>query len=239
MKKLLSSLMSAGLLCSFTPWKTIEGNGNLKTETRELKGFTGISMNGNMNLDLSYGQSNTISIEADDNLLPYIETTLKDGMLVVKAKEDANLKSKNNLTVHVSMIRLTDLKLSGSGNVKGNGGFSNDGTTTISLSGSGNVSLSAKSFGQTNVAISGSGNISLKGGTTENLEARISGSGNIDCSDFVSTKATARISGSGNVEVNASKSIEANISGSGNVYYKGEATDVKSKALGSGKVIKM
>ena len=239
MKKLLSAIACIAILCGFAPWETITGNGNMKKENREVSGYNGISLAGNMNLDIDYGKSSTITIEADENLLPYIETEVKEGILIIKAKDNANLKSKGILIIHASLTQLTDLKLSGSGNIKGKGAFSNEGKTNISLSGSGNINLAAKSFGETSVNISGSGNITLEDGNTETLEAKISGSGNIDCSSFVCNNAIAKISGSGNIKVNANKSIDGAVSGSGNVYYKGNATNLNMKSHGSGKIRKM
>ena len=183
----------------------------MKKESREVSGYNGISLAGNINLDIDYGKSSTITIEADENLLPYIETEVKEGILIIKSKNNANLKSKGILIIHASLTQLTDLKLLGSGNIKGKGAFSNEGKTNISLSGSGNINLSAKSFGETSINISGSGNITLEDGNTETLEAKISGSGNIDCSSFVCNNAKAHISGSGNIKVNANKSIDGSV----------------------------
>lgn len=239
MKKLLVALVSLTALYSFQPWETLKGNGNMKKETREVGSFTGLHTNGSMNVDISYGTSNSITIEADENLLPFMETTVKNGVLTIKPKDNKNLRSNEKLIVHVSMEKMTEVKLSGSGNVKGNGNFSNDGATDFNLSGSGNVDIAAGTFGSTSVGISGSGNVHISGNHTNTLEARISGSGNIDCSGLNTDDVKAKVSGSGNIKVFANKSIDAAVSGSGDIYYKGKATNVNMKSSGSGKVRKM
>ena len=61
----------------------------------------------------------------------------------------------------------------------------------------------------------------------------------MDCTNINSKDVDAKISGSGNLKVNASSSIIAKISGSGNVYYKGSATNINSKVVGSGRIIKI
>ena len=49
----------------------------------------------------------------------------------------------------------------------------------------------------------------------------------------------ASVSGSGDVKVNANKSVNVKLPGSGSLYYKGAATNINTKAFGSGKVRRM
>ena len=239
MKKLMILLLSAISLSSFASWETIKGNGNLKKESRDASGYTGLQVQGSMDVQVSYGNSSTISVEADENLLPYIETFVENNTLVIRQKKGVNLRSKHNLTIHASLTKLTNLSLSGSGNVNGKGAFSNNGRTNIRLSGSGNVNMGVGDISELELAISGSGNIRLQGNQSNNITASISGSGNIDCSELRTNDVFAKVSGSGDIRVNASKSIDAKVSGSGNIYYKGTATNLNMKAAGSGKIIKV
>jgi len=240
MKKILFALFAlVSLNLSAQPWKTIKGDGNLKKETREVSNFTSLSSQGSIDVQIAYGTSNTIEVEADENLLPYIETKVEDGKLTIRSQKNINLKSRSGIIVHVSMTSIHSLFQSGSGNIDGSGVFSNDGKTEIRVSGSGNIKLEFGTFNDIALFVSGSGNINLKGNTANNVTVAITGSGNIDCSNVSSNDVDVKISGSGNVKVNAEKSIVAKISGSGNVFYKGNATNISSKISGSGKVIKI
>lgn len=240
MKKLLISLfVLISINATAQKWETIKGDGEVKKETREVSNFTSLASQGSMNVQISYGNSNSVTVEADENLLPYIETTVEDGRLIIRSKKNVNLKSKSRMNVYVSMTKINSLKLSGSGNISGDGAFTNDSKTDMAVSGSGNLKLTFDKFKDLDLAIAGSGNIDLKGNGTNSISAQISGSGNIDCSDINSNDVDAKISGSGNVKVYASNSIDAKISGSGNVFYKGNATKINSKVAGSGKVLKM
>lgn len=221
------------------PWKSIKGDGNVKKETRQVENFTSLSSQGSIDVKINYGNSNSIQIEADENLLPYIETTVKDGKLTIQTKNKVNLKSRSKMIVYVSMDKINELQLSGSGNIDGNGEFTGDNKTEIMLSGSGNIHLSSGSFKDLSFHISGSGNINLKGGSADEITATVSGSGNIDCSNLSADNVNVNISGSGNARVNANKSLTANIMGSGNVFYKGSANNISTKVAGSGKAIKI
>lgn len=239
MKKLLAIILAFISLNSFSQkWQTIKGNGETKKETREVSSFTAINAQGSMEIKIDYGNSGTISVEADENLLPYIETTVEDGRLSIKPKKNVNLNSRSGIVVYVSMTQIKSLKLSGSGNISGSGAFTNDTTTDFSVSGSGNLSLDFDTFKELDLSVSGSGNIKLKGASSM-ISAKISGSGNIDCSNTSSHDVVAKVSGSGNIKVDANNSIDAQINGSGNVFYKGDAQKINRKMSGSGKVIKM
>ncbi|HEU5364032.1 MAG TPA: head GIN domain-containing protein [Hanamia sp.] len=240
MKKLMISLFMLISVSAFSqPWQNITGNGNVKKETRQVSSFTSLSSHGAMDVQISYGNSNSIEVQADENLLPYIETTVEDGKLTIKSKKNVNLKSSSKIIVSVSMTKINGLQLSGSGNINATGNFTSDAKTKMMVSGSGNIKLNSGSFKDLDLALSGSGNIDLKKGTADNVTISISGSGNIDCSGITSDNVDAKISGSGNARVNANKSIDAKISGSGNVFYKGTATNITTKVVGSGKAIKI
>jgi Putative auto-transporter adhesin, head GIN domain len=240
MKNLLIALFALISLNSFAQkWETIKGDGNIKKETRQVSSFTALGSQGSMDVKISYGNSNTVELEGDENLLQYIETSVENGKLSIKTKRFVNLKSTSKMVVYVSMTKINSLQLSGSGNIKGSGAFTNDGKTDIGVSGSGNLALDFDSFKDLDLSVSGSGNIDLKSSATNSINAKVSGSGNIDCSSISSQDVDAKLSGSGNIKVYANNSIDAMISGSGNVYYKGNAQNINSKVVGSGKVLKM
>lgn len=239
MKKLLFFLFALVSIKTFAAWETIKGNGILKKETRSASDYFGIQLQGSMNVVIAYGNTNNISVEADENLLPYIETVVENGNLIIRAKNKVNLKSNERLIVYASLTKLTQVTLSGSGNINGNGAFSNSGRTAVKLSGSGNINLGMDAVNELEIAISGSGNVILKGSNCNSIEASISGSGNIDCSGFATNDVVAKVSGSGDIKVYANKSIDAKVSGSGNIYYKGSASKFNSHSSGSGKIIKV
>lgn len=218
-------------------WEKIEGNGRIKKETRSVSDFTAVGSAGSWDVMIAYGESNSIQLEGDENLLDYIETNVENGKLSIKAKKNTNLRSKNKITIYVSLTKLTGVSLSGSGDIIGKGKFRNEGTTDFKLSGSGNIQMSFDKVQSAEVSISGSGNIKLAG-SANSVNARISGSGNADCSEVICDDAEAQVSGSGNVKLNANKSVDASISGSGNVSYKGAASDVKKRVAGSGRLVK-
>lgn len=218
-------------------WEKIEGNGQIKKETRNTGTYMSVSSNGFWDINLVFGESGTIVLEGDENLLPYIETIVEDGNLKIKMKQKLNIRTKNRIKVTVPLKIMTGIALSGSGNIRGEGKFYNEGKTRVWLSGSGKIDIQFQKAGSIEAGISGSGGIRLSG-MAQTVDARVSGSGNADLSKLKAEEATAHISGSGDIELNASKTIDARISGSGNVSYSGSAEEVRKHLSGSGKLIK-
>ena len=238
MKQLLLLICLAASIHSYAIWDVIKGNGIAKNETREASGYTSLACGGPMKVEVVYGTSNSIQLEGDENILPFIETIVKDGELIIRVKEHASVKPQVPLRVHVSMTTINKLAQSGSGEIKGSGNFTSTQNTDVAMSGSGSINLKFSKFDGMTISMSGSGSINMEGELDDGLDVSQSGSGNIDCEHVASKNVNARISGSGNLRVNASKSLDAQISGSGHIYYTGDAS-VSTKLSGSGKVEKI
>ena len=238
MKKLVSFTLSFLLMAGIAS-ATVRGNGVFKSEERPIGAFTAIAVSGPMNIDISYGTGSTLGIEGDENILPYIETFVKNGTLKIKVKDITIIKPTMTIKLSIKMTTITGISQSGSGTITGNGAFSSDEKTNISLSGSGKIRLHFDTFNATDIHASGSGTVQLTGKISNTLNIRQSGSGNVDCSNANCTYADVKLSGSGVSKVNAKDHLSVNISGSGKVFYTGGAPGLDSRISGSGKIEKI
>ena len=111
MKKLFVVLVVFSALPALAqwPWEKIEGNGKLKKETRQINGYTAVASAGAWDVMIAYGESNSIEIEGDENLLSYIDTKVENGKLSIKTTKNYNLRSKNKITVYISLTRMTGI----------------------------------------------------------------------------------------------------------------------------------
>ncbi len=182
-------------------------------QARTVPEFHAVSFSPSGTVDIVVGKAQSVSLEADAELLERVTTEVRDGTLYIGRKNDGGFRPRReDLTVHVSVPRLDAVKVSGSGEIKING-----------LSG-----------GKTEVGISGSGSLTARG-TLDSLALDISGSGKADIPDLTVENAEVRISGSGNVKINARQSLDARISGSGDVRYMGSPR-ITSRVSGSGRI---
>lgn len=220
MKKLvlLALLFALPLLaCSFSvdrfETKTVEGSGVIARETRPLKGFDAIRLLGSADVYVSFGEEESVVVEADDNILPLVETGVRGGALVIDLKSNTSISTMNPVQVTVTMKSLKGVSLPGSGNI-----------TIVGLDGE-----------AVDLDLPGSGNITAEG-AADTVNVRMSGSGNISCDKLQARSAQVRLNGSGNITVFADETLDVNLRGSGNVYYHGEPAQVNTSIPGSGNV---
>jgi Putative auto-transporter adhesin, head GIN domain len=238
MKNVLLFACLAITMNSFAIGKNIKGNGILKSETREIGSFESLSSGGPMNVEITYGTSSSLIIEGDENILPYIETYVKDGTLKIKVKDLNTVSPQLKLKVRINMTAIDAISQSGSGMISGSGKFENNDATNFNMSGSGRIELTFAKFNGANISMSGSGSIELKGDINGDLDLHQSGSGNINCLNAPCDNVSASMSGSGTLKINATKSINARISGSGEIYYTGTPS-ISSHVSGSGHIRKV
>lgn len=213
----------------------IEGSGNIKTESREVGKAEKIKLTGDIDVYIEQGPT-AIKVEGDDNVLQYIETTTDDNWLQIKTKDHVNINTAKPVKVYVTTPQISDLKVTGSGNITCNQKFSSDNNTSFNITGSGDITT-AINAPRVEAHISGSGNLHISG-ETKDVEIHISGSGNYDGQDLKAENADVSIAGSGDADLFADARLKASIAGSGNIKYKGSPT-VDSHVAGSGTVSKV
>jgi hypothetical protein len=210
----------------------IRGNGIEATETRPVSTFSKVRSSGDFDIQITKGDEFEILVTAEENILPYIETTVSNNTLHIDIKGVHNVRNRLPMTVFITLPDLESVKQSGSGSIVT--GFFTGEKMEIAISGSGSVSTSVD-VNYIEANISGSGWINVTGDAYES-DFTISGSGNIDGSELTVDDCSANISGSGNMQINAVKTITARISGSGNIYYSGNPV-TELNISGSGKII--
>lgn len=213
--------------------KHIKGNGRITTENRSLSDYDKIGVAGSFDVILLKGKEGAISIKADENLMEYIETEVKNGHLKIQPKKGYQLRSTKTIVITVPFEMVEAISMAGSGNVRSKDVL--DATDlNLNLVGSGELDLSVSTKNLTS-KIAGSGNIKLSGNVDE-FNCEVAGSGNMDGSNLKASASHINIAGSGNVKVHAVSEIHAKIVGSGDVIYTGNPTIEKVKSIGSGSI---
>ncbi len=213
--------------------KYVTGNGNVKSETRNITGFTGVKSSGSIDVVIIQGNNFNVSVENDENLIPLIVTEVRDGILVIHYKDDYNINDDHS-TVTVTAPEINKVAVSGSADIKSTGTLKSDKEISFAISGSGDITATVDAP-SIKFSGSGSGDISLEG-TTKDFESKMSGSGEIKCSNLKAENVDLSISGSSDAKVFASVSLKAKVSGSGDVIYYGNPQNPDIKVAGSGTV---
>lgn len=235
MKYFLVLLLGVSLVfsCRYIGGKRVKGNGNVETEQRNVSSFDGVVSHGSFDVTVITGDVHSVKIEADENLLQYIDTDVEGGNLTITTRRGYNLRPRNDLKITVTAPHFNELSAHGSGNIKGVNLIKATEKTKLHLSGSGNIKVDLEAPA-VDAEIAGSGNISVSG-TTKEFSSRIYGSGDIRAGGMNAEEGSVEIAGSGNVEISASNKLDIKIMGSGGVKYRGDA-QVNTNIAGSGSV---
>ncbi|HRH60517.1 MAG TPA: head GIN domain-containing protein, partial [Chitinophagaceae bacterium] len=216
--------------------RTVNGNDNMKTEERNVAASSRIQSAGNYDVAIVQGSPFAVKVEADENLLPYIITEIKDGELHIHTREHYNLHSSHKIKVTVTTDKLTGAEIAGSGNIIGEGKFTGGDELQLRIAGSGNINLNVNTPDIVS-KIAGSGDIELSG-ETKNAKIEIAGDGNYKAENLMTETTEIHIAGSGNTRVYAENKLEIHIAGSGDVFYRGNAT-IEKHVAGSGRIEKI
>ena len=225
---LLSGLVIAAvaLSCRLIPavpqFNTITPSNTVISETREVSGFNGISFATFGKVTITQGDSESLTIKGSDNIVPLIQTTVKNGILEIKMKEGYNIaaiKQESVLTFTITAKDLTSLDVSGAGLL------TMDSLTapslSLNMSGAGEINLGQLATESLDLNLSGLGKITLAG-SAKDAKVNISGAGGVEAGDLQCQTMDINISGLGSATVWVTDTLSGNISGAGNVSYYGD-----------------
>ncbi len=224
MKHLLILLFT---MLTLTSCDQTTGSGNIITETRKTGSFNAISVGGSFEVEVKTGDVISVVVEADDNIIKYIETKVSGNTLKINT-EDLHNYSDVHMKVYITAPLITSIKASASADVVVDNILNGSGKLTFKASSSASIKAEVNAP-EIETEASSSATITLTGKTkTHKTEA--SSSGDIKTFGLLSENTTASASSSASIEVHASVSLNARASSSGSVEYKGAATVSKSES---------
>jgi hypothetical protein len=228
-----SALIGGGLLAlATTARETVDGSGVPATEERPVGDVTDVNLSGIGELTVVQGIVPALSVTADDNVLPVIETEKVGRNLAIRTRSRTSIRPKTKIAYTLTVPRLETITVSGAGNVRTEK-FLGD-ALTVKLSGAGNAHLRDVNLKALTVNLSGAGTASASG-AAEKFALRISGAGDIEAAALKTSSADVQISGAGNATVWAADELKARVSGAGGIRYKG-APRLEQKVSGAGRI---
>jgi hypothetical protein len=209
----------------------VDGNGISATEARITPDFSKIKSEGEFDIHITQGDEFDILVEAESNLIQYIETEVNGNTLRIHTRGLRDLKNSLPMEIFITVPFIEEIKQSGSGNIIT--GFFEGNHFEFAISGSGSIET-AIGANTVDGIVSGSGSLFVSG-IANSADFVISGSGQIDAWDMELKNCEATISGSGSMWVSVEQFLKAIISGSGSVYYSG-TPEIETRISGSGNI---
>lgn len=193
--------------------RRIVGNGQITTEQRELPMFSHIQVLGSIELNIKQGDAQSLSVQADSNVIPVVITKVENGHLIISTKSGVIFSTKHPIIVNIVAKQVLQIQSSGANQIKVTG-----------LKGEG-----------LNLSFNGSSEAKLIG-QVKQVSYNLVGTAHVDAKKLQSDIANVHISGASELSLSVSKLLSAKISGVGNVIYYGEP-QVNQEVYGLGKLI--
>jgi hypothetical protein len=214
---------------------------NLATESREVSNFDRVALRDYGELVIMQGERESLTIEADADILPQIKTEVKNGTLDIRIGGSWMDKLGHALSTsftrqwikyNLTVKKLTGLEIAGA--IRVNASDLETDRLALKLSGAGQVNIQALSAEVLEVDSPGAGAINI-GGKVEEQRIVISGAGSYKAPKLESKRASVDLRGAGHATVWAVENLDVAIRGLGNVEYYGTPT-VKKNISGLGTV---
>jgi len=94
----------------------ISGNGNVKKKTRNPGTFTKIHSSGSADGVITRGSNCSLTVQDDDNLLPYLETNVENGTLQIHYQQGVSV-SNDHAKIYITAPTLSVVTTSGASNI--------------------------------------------------------------------------------------------------------------------------
>ncbi|MBV9454454.1 MAG: DUF2807 domain-containing protein [Rubrobacter sp.] len=182
------------------------------SESRNVSGFKEVELNGAGTLSIQQTGDESLSIEAEEDVIPKINTEVVNNRLIIGPKPNTTINTTKPINYNLTVNNLDTLKVEGAGNVEAQD-ISTD-QLAITISGAGDVKMAGRANSQ-NVEILGSGDYQAGELQSKNTKIHVAGSGSALVK--VSEELDAEVSGSGSVEYIGSPTVNKDVSGAGEV----------------------
>ncbi|MDR2205081.1 MAG: DUF2807 domain-containing protein, partial [Flavobacteriaceae bacterium] len=210
-----------------------------RLENRSVSNFTGINASGAFEITVVKSNSESLALEANDDVMPYIRSEVKNSVLHLYLDKNIPWKVRNRtVKARIGMKNLDKVSLSGACEISAsdlftpetfNGNFSgaskidvwiNTEQLNLESSGASNIQLKSSVAGTVKVDLSGSSKVYLSG-SAKNLSTDLSGASSFNAENFEVETADIESSGSSNVSINVTQKLNIESSGASTVNYKG------------------
>ena len=231
MRKLFIAVLAIGMMGSCMYKK---GSGNIITQTRTTGTFKGVEIAGGFEVEIKNGPAVNVVLEADDNLVKYIEVKVVDNELKVRL-ENINV-SDAHLKIFITAPEINHVDASAGAEIVVKDILKSFETISVKASSGSNIKT-ALDAPEIKADVSSGGELTLSG-RTKDLHATSSSGSSISASELLSENSYVNVSSGASAHVYASVSIDANASSGGNISYRGAATNIKKSESSGGEVKK-
>lgn len=232
-----TALIFSILACSVTIFgneigESVRGSGVKVEQNRDLGNISAVELTMEGTLHIVRGGGEALRIEAEDNLLEYIQTDVRAGRLVIETRQGIELDPTQPINYYLTVDELDTIAVSSSGDVEAADLQSE--TFEARISSSGDITIASLDCTTLRVDISSSGSLEILGGQAQRQNIEISSSGGYSAGELASAEADVDLTSSGSATIRVSERLSGELSSSGSLYYIGNP-DVNVRTTSSGR----
>lgn len=198
LKVALLGLLGAALLSSCAS-DTVQGEGPLKREERTLAAFQALDVSQSFIVEIETGKPQRIAVEADENLVPLIDTQVVDNTLKIANKPGKVLSSNNPIKIFLSLPSLQG----------------------VHAKGASRLVITGLQGDQLKLNLEGGHQVRMVGGVLNDLHIRASGAAQLESLMLKAQNVDIQLSGAASARIRAEKKLKVTAAGACKLEYKG------------------
>jgi len=218
MRSMLASLVVLAV-SACGPQLTVVGEGNVTSVDRPVEGTKAVRLSVPGSLSVVVGEPLSLRMVAEGNLLPYLETTVAAGELIISVRPGVSLSPTRSMSFVLTAPLLRGLATESSGSISAPTLVATDFKLRVASSGS--IHLAHLEAQTLDTQILSSGEVRVDEGKVTDQTLSIQSSGNYVASGLETVTATVHSSSSGDAWVWVTDRLVATLTSSGNVRYAG------------------
>lgn len=213
---------------------SITGSGKVVTEKRTVANFDKVTVSQGLECEVLISDQMEVTVEADDNVINGIHTTVTNGTLDISSDYDnyINVKSKK---IIVRMPKIVSLESTSGSTLKS--GNTLTGLDILLKSSSGSSLIVDIEADNVTLETSSGSEQTVKGKALKLNTASSSGS-HIDADELIANEVFAQSSSGSSSSVNAAVLLDAKASSGSSINYVGQAKEVRKEESSGGSVSK-
>lgn len=231
----------------------VAGSGSTETKTYALSGFSAVHADQGFSVVVKQGESFSVSVSADDNLVQYLKVEVRGDALYI-GLDPAKTYRAPSLMAEVTMpelsgaevTRAADMFVEGFGAaddlrfaVADAGQLNIDGIkakdATLEVSGAGKLGGKLKLTGSLTMTAAGASQAILAG-TARTVDLKAADASEVSLKSLAAQTATVELTGAAKASVRASKTVNASLAGGSALDYYGTAELGEMNVVGASQI---
>lgn len=249
---LFASFILVALVLAGCNVRTIRGSGNVVEESRTVRNVSGVNLATIGELIIELGDTESFRIEAEDNLMEYLDTNVRNGSLVIGTQDRINLNATRPVTYYLTVTDLDSIKISSVGSIRapdlaadrfsitidstGNlemGDLETE-ALTVNITSTGDVTMGMLKTDSLRANLSSTGSLDIAGGEAKTQDITLRSTGNYTAQDLACEEADVRLNSTGSATIWVTDSLRARLQSTGDLHYVGNpVVDATANSTGS------